>query len=107
MPSLVLVTEALACPTVWQGWATRSGPPTWGGKWATREGLSLSLPVMGKAGQAGPAGRGKSHSAARQAGEVAGETEHQPSLETPAALDTYLLKDDNEINPACSHFPSK
>lgn len=27
-------------------------------------------------------------------------------LETSLVLDTYLLKDDNEINPACSHFPS-
>ena len=40
-------------------------------------------------------------------GRLSGEIGHQSSLETSAALDTYLLRDDNEINPACSHFPSK
>lgn len=35
-----------------------------------------------------------------------GRDEASLFLETSLVLVTYLLKDDNEINPACSHFPS-
>lgn len=53
-------------------------------------------------------GEGRSTTAVCKArGRLSGERGHQSSLQTPAVLDTDLLKDDNEINLACSHFPSQ
>lgn len=66
------------------------------------------LGLGGRQDKALQQGKGRATIAVWKArGRLSGEIGHQSSLETSAVLDTYLLKDDNEINPACSHFPSK
>lgn len=60
----------------------------------------------GKAGEASPAEEMTHRHIRLQEEELSGETEHQSAPGTSAVLDTSLLRDDNEINPAWSHFLS-
>ena len=62
----------------------------------------------GKAGRDTPAGKGEIHACCLQ-GEGRTLRREGTSVFTAdtAVLDPDLLKDDNEINLACSHFPSQ
>lgn len=62
--------------------------------------------LEGKAGEASPAEEVTHGHIRLQEEQLSGETEHQSAPGTSAVLDTSLLRDDNEINPAWSHFPS-
>lgn len=74
--------------------------------WAPGEGV-WPLTTLEGTQDSGPGKGGSTTAVCKARGRLSGEREHQSLLETSAVLDTYLLRDDNEINLACSHFPSK
>lgn len=80
--------------------------------WAPKEGGVAFQCYRGKVGRATPAGktatsRKTTTAVCKARGRLSGERGHQSLLETSTVLDTYLLRDDNEINPACTHFPCR
>lgn len=81
-------------------------PQPYGIGWDPEEAGSHLLPLIG-IGRTAHSNRGnRSTQLSARPRRPVRRDEASLLLQTSLARDTYLLKDDNEINPACSHFPS-